>query len=74
MSKEEQKMIDYIVVCVNEFADKLGLNYKEAFNYLNRYKVIKFIKENYKIEHTLSLEDAIDDMIIVATNNGGKLI
>ena len=74
MSKEEQKMIDYIVVCVNEFADKLGLNYKESFNYLNRYKVIKFIKENYKIEHTLSLEDAIDDMIIVATNNGGKLI
>ena len=41
MSKEEQKMIDYIVVCVNEFADKLGLNYKEAFNYLNRYKAIK---------------------------------
>lgn len=46
MSKEEQRMIDYIVVCVNEFADKLGLNYKDAFNYLNRYKVIKFIKEN----------------------------
>lgn len=50
------------------------MNYKEAFNYSNRYKAIKFIKENYKIEHTLSLEDAIDDMIIVATNNGGKLI
>lgn len=74
MSKEEKNMIDYIVVCVNEFADKLGLNYKEAFNYLNRYKVIKFIKENYEIEHTLSLEDAIEDMLMVANNNGGNLV
>ena len=74
MSKEEQNIIEYIVVCVNEFADKLGLNYKEAFNYLNRYKAIKFIKENYEIEHTLSLEDAIEDMLMVANNNGGNLV
>lgn len=74
MSKEEQKMVDYIVVCVNEFADKLGLKYRDAFNYLNKYKAIKFIKENYEIEHTLSLDDAIDDMIMVANNNGGKLL
>lgn len=73
MSKEELKMIDYIVVCVNEFADRLKLDYREAFNYLNRYNVIKFIKENYEIEHTLSLDEAIDDMIMVANNNGGEL-
>ncbi|MEG2918428.1 MAG: DUF3791 domain-containing protein [Clostridium sp.] len=74
MSKEEQNMIDYIVVCVNEFADKLGVNYKDAFNYLNRYKAIRFMKENYEVEHTLSIEDAIDDMMMVARNNGGSLI
>ncbi|MBB6713115.1 DUF3791 domain-containing protein [Clostridium gasigenes] len=74
MSKEEQNMIDYIVVCINEFADKIGINYKDAFNYLNRYNAISFIKENYEIEHTLSIDDAIDDMIMVAQNNGGSLI
>lgn len=74
MSKEEQKMIDYLVVCVNEFADKVGLSYRETFNYLNKYKAIKFIKENYEIEHTLSLDDAIEDMMMVASNNGGHLI
>lgn len=73
MSKEEQKMIDYLVICVNEFADRVGINYRDAFNYLNKYMAIKFIKENYEIEHTLSLDDAIDDMIIVASNNGGYI-
>lgn len=73
MSKEEMKMIDYIVVCINEFADHVGLNYKDAFNYLNKYKAIEFIKENYEIEHTLSLDDAIEDMIIIASKNGGDL-
>ena len=37
MSKEEQKIIDYMVVCVNEFADKFSIDYKKAFNYLNEY-------------------------------------
>lgn len=74
MSKEEKNMIDYIVVCVNEFGDKIGINYRDAFNYLNKYKAIKFIKENYEIEHTLSLDDAIEDMMMVASNNGGHLI
>ncbi|MGL5086989.1 MAG: DUF3791 domain-containing protein [Clostridium sp.] len=59
MSNEEQKMIDYLVVCVNEFADRVGLSYRDSFNYLNKYNAIKFIKENYKIEHTLSLDDAV---------------
>lgn len=74
LSKEEQKIIDYIVVCINEFADRLNLSYKDAFNYLKKYNAIKFIKDNYEIEHTLSIEDAIDDMILVAGNNGGNLI
>lgn len=71
MSIEEMKMIDYMVVCVSEFAERLEVSYKEAFNYLNKYKAIQFIKENYEIEHTLSLEDALDDMMVVARNNGG---
>jgi len=26
---------------------------------------------NYEIEHTLSIDEAVDDMIIVSKNNGG---
>ena len=74
MSREEINKIDYMVVCVNEFAERFILNYKDAFNYLFKYNAIKFLNENYGIEHTLSIEDAIDDIIIIAKNNGGNLI
>lgn len=74
MSREEQKIVDYMVVCVNEFADRCSVNYKQAFNYLNKYKSINFLLENYEIEHTLSIDDAIEDMAIIARKNGGNLM
>jgi len=49
------------------------MNYKDAFNYLRKYDAIRFLNENYEIEHTLSIEDAIDDITIIARNNGGSL-
>lgn len=74
ISKEEQNIIDYMVVCVNEFAEKFRVNYKQSFNYLNNHNAIKFLLENYEVEHTLSIDDAIEDMAIIARKNGGNLI
>ncbi|MBE5970367.1 MAG: DUF3791 domain-containing protein [Erysipelotrichaceae bacterium] len=68
---ELKKKINYTVVCVNEFANKFNIDEKEAFFYLYDYKGIEFIKENYDIEHTLSLDDAVEDLTIVCRNNGG---
>ncbi|MDE6748430.1 MAG: DUF3791 domain-containing protein, partial [Lachnospiraceae bacterium] len=51
---EQKKMINFTVVCVNEFARKHNLSAKEAFRYLFQFKGIEFIKENYESEHTLS--------------------
>ena len=70
---ELKKKINYTVVCVNEFANKLNIAEKEAFDYLYKYKGIAFIKEYYDIEHTLSMDDAIDDIMMVCRNNGGNL-
>lgn len=70
---EERKQINYAVACVSEFARKHGLNAKDAFCFLFRYKAIEFLKENYDIEHTLSLDDALDDMLTVCERNGGML-
>jgi hypothetical protein len=66
-------IVNYMVVCVNEFADRLNINGKEAFNYLNQHKAINFLLDNYEIEHTLSIDDAVDDMVIVSNNNGGTM-
>ena len=69
---ELKKKINYTVVCVNEFANKFNIASKDAFTYLYDYKGIDFIKENYDIEHTLSIDDALDDLILVCRNNGGS--
>lgn len=70
---ELRKEINYAVACVNEFADRYNMTPQEAFRFLNKYKAITFLKENYEIEHTLSLDDAIDDLFIICQNNGGTL-
>jgi len=71
---EERKQINYAVVCVSEFAHEHNLTVKEAFQFLFKYKAIEFLKENYDIEHTLSLEDTLNDMLIICKKNGGMLV
>lgn len=70
---ELRKRINYTVACVSEFAEKHGMSQKEAFSFLYEYKAIAFLKECYDIEHTLSFEDAVEDMERICINNGGVL-
>lgn len=66
-------MVNWSVVCVNEFARHKKLNPKAAFQYLHSFGGIQFIKEHYEVEHMLSLDNAIDDLGIICRNNGGNL-
>jgi hypothetical protein len=63
----------YYVMCVGEFARAKGMNVKDAFNYLHAYKGIGFMGEFYDAEHTLSLENAVEDLTRVCGNNGGNV-
>ena len=71
---DERKKINYTVACVSEFAARFGMDQKRAFQYLYQYGAIRFIKENYEIEHTLSFEEAVEDMAIICRKNGGTLV
>ena len=62
-------MINYMVVCVNDYADRHGLSYAETFDYLQRYKGLAFIEECYDAEHTLSLDAALDDLEAICKRN-----
>lgn len=73
MSNQEKKIIDYIVICINEFAKKNKITSQEAYSYLKQYKGIEFLKENYEAEHTISLDDAIEDLEQICKNNGGDI-
>lgn len=74
MIKEIQiNIINYIVICVSDFADRFGVSSKAAYEYLSNYGGIKFLLEHYEAEHTLSLDEAIDDLELICRNNGGIL-
>lgn len=65
--------ISYTVACVSSFAAAHQLSKKDAFSYLYKNKAIAFLKEHYDIEHTLSLDDAVEDMAEICRQNGGTL-
>jgi len=44
-----------------------------AYRFLAQYGGIDFLMQHYDIEHTLSLDDAIDDLELICRQNGGVL-
>ncbi len=71
MSELVKNKIDYLVVCVNDFADKHGMSYVAAFDYLKAHKGIAFLSEHYDIEHIYSIDEAVADLAQVCARNGG---
>jgi hypothetical protein len=72
-TKTQTNLIGYIVICVSEFAERFRLDSKAAYRFLAAYGGIKFLTEHYEIEHTLGLDDVIDDLENICRKNGGVL-
>ena len=68
-----RKHVHYYVLCIGAFARQNNINCVEAFNYLYMYKGIEFLIDCYDAEHTLSLQDAVEDLTILCRNNGGSI-
>lgn len=74
MDKRELKnRIEYIVVCVSAFAERFKLTTTQAYAYLRRYTGIDFLIECYEAEHTLSIDNTVDDLQLYCYNRGGKV-
>lgn len=65
--------IKYINYCISTFAKQNNMSLLEAFNYLERYGGLSFLDECYEAEHLLSIENTIEDLVVICKNNGGKL-
>lgn len=63
----------YFFCCIGEFARKYSLTNAEAYKFLVEFKGMDFIDQQYEIEHTQSIEDAVEDMMLVCQRNGGVL-
>ncbi|MCM1142339.1 MAG: DUF3791 domain-containing protein [Muribaculum sp.] len=74
MDKHELKnRIEYIVVCVSEFAKRFKLTNQQAYAYLRRFTGIDFLNEYYEVEHTQSIDSAVDDLQMLCYKRGGRI-
>lgn len=71
MDRKEKNKISYYIACIGAFAEKYSISNSFAYNYLLKYKGLAFIYECYESEHTLSIDDAVNDMYQICKNNGG---
>lgn len=74
MSDEMRNKMEWTVVFILEFGRKHGLNMKQAFGYLSRFKAIDFIDRHYNYVHTQSFASIIDDMTDYCRRKGGQLL
>lgn len=65
--------LEWTIVFIYEFGKRYGLNMKEAFGYLSRFKGIDFIDEHYGYAHTQSFETMIDEIGALCRRMGGRL-
>ena len=73
MSEQTRKQVNYTVACIHEFARRKKISQRDAFLFLHQYRGISFLTEFYDVEHTLSMEDAMEDLEMVCRKNGGVL-
>ena len=73
MSAKYYKKLNYLMVFVKMFADKFGLNERQAFNYLDAHKGFVFVDKHYDAIHTMDFAYAIKDVQEVCQAHGGRL-
>ena len=65
--------LPFLTAAVQSFGQRFSMTRKAAFNYLHKYKGLAFLIEFYDVEHLQSMEETIDDLLIVCQQNGGVL-
>ena len=70
MSKYE---IPYLTACIQAFGRRFSMTRQAAFRYLHEYKGLAFLIEFFDVEHLQSMDETIDDLLIICQKNGGTL-
>lgn len=73
MSQEQSNIAEYIVRVIGAFAQHFSITNANSYQYLRNYKGLDFLTRHYDVEHTLSIEDAVEDCAIVCHRHGGAL-
>ncbi len=72
--KDIKDKIEYVVCCVGAFAGRFGISNAESYSYLRRFGAIDFLIDCYAAEHTLSIDDAVEDIKSICLQKGGNVL
>ncbi|MBP5479817.1 MAG: DUF3791 domain-containing protein [Bacteroidaceae bacterium] len=73
MGESVKNRLDYLIALISEFAVTHNLTMQQAYLYLRKYKGLDFVDEFYDVEHTLSFDEAVEDLTIYCKRMGGTL-
>ncbi len=73
ITNQQINIINFLVVCTSDFARRHKMDASSAYHFLSIHGGISFLIHHYDIEHTLSLDDTLDDLELVCHQNGGVL-
>jgi hypothetical protein len=65
--------IPFLTACIQAFGRRFAMSRQAAFRYLRDHKGLAFLIEFYDVEHLQSIEETIDDLLIICRQNGGTL-
>jgi len=69
----DKYQIPYTNLCIRKFAERNKMSLDEAFTYLLTYGGMKYLVDYYDIEHTLPIEDTIDELTLTCKAAGGAI-
>ena len=73
ITQQQTNIINYIVICISDFAERFAMDMAAAYRFLAKFGGIEFLLQHYEAEHTLSLDDVVDDLEIICRQKGGVL-
>lgn len=74
IERKEKDRLDYLIALVSEFAAAHNISMQQAYLYLQKFKGLDFAEEFYDVEHTLSFDEAVEDLTIYCKRMGGSLV
>lgn len=74
MSKEQSNILEYLVCVIGAFAERFALTNAKSYQYLRQFKGLDFLLKHYEAEHTLSIDDAVEDIAVICHRHGGALM
>ena len=66
--------IPFLTACIQAFGRRFAMTRQAAFRYLQKHKGLAFLIEFYDVEHLQSMDETIDDLLIICQQNGGTLV